>query len=78
MIKDTVNIRLLDKPLIIGYEYDNEDPVIGSGDSDRPGCITLNIVSIDASDEDWLVLLDSYKYTIDLLNDIKESVLKSL
>jgi hypothetical protein len=76
MTKDTVTIQILEKPVIVGYEYEKEDPIIGSGDSDRPGSTSLDIISIDANNEDWVYLLDSYTYTIDLLNDIKEAVLK--
>jgi hypothetical protein len=78
MIKDTATIQIIKTPVVVGYEYDKENPIIGSGDSDRPGSTSLDIISIEVNGKDLVFLLESYSNTNDLYNDIKDAVLKSL
>jgi len=76
----SVGITIQGYKLTIGYEYDNEPMKIGSGagDSGQAGYESIDLLSVYANDNDWVSLLESYKYTIDLLNAIKETTLKAI
>ncbi|MDD4970817.1 MAG: hypothetical protein PHT07_15425 [Paludibacter sp.] len=79
-MKGTVSINLKGFDLSVGYEYDHEEMKIGTGagDSGQAGSTSLDIISIDASDTDWIMLLNSYEYVSDLFDDVRESVLKAI
>ena len=79
-MKDTVTIKIQGKDVIVGYEYDHEEMNLGTGagDSGHPECTSLDIISIEAKGPDWIDILNSYRLTASLINDIADNVLKEI